>query len=450
MGKRQHPSDEKLMALLDAAGGASDERAQIDTHVNTCSTCTVRLDALRKFIAVLGEAVVWDRRELKIKPRRGWVKLAAEVVSQLRDEEAAAAKVIGDVLTGPAKWWRTRAMQNEESRTYGFVKKLLEESVRMTDFAPADAVEASAIAVEIANDLHIQAYPFDLVISARAHAWRDYGFSLFYVGRFPDALQAIDRAERLFAQLPAPEFELARTSLVRAAIYRSTDRATDAIPLTRRAASCFATYGDRERFLKARMTEAAMLHESGSVADALAIWQSLEHDPALDSRSLAGLLHNIGLAHRDLGRFDQARAYVASAATRFEDLGMAADRVRSRWVMGQLFVMEGRVREGVSVLRQAWREFDELEMNGSSALVALEVAEALLIMGEPEEVPAICRMLLDHFTERGRTSRAVTALAFLREAVAAGKATPLLVQQVRDFVKDLPRNPARAFKPITL
>jgi hypothetical protein len=112
--------------------------------------------------------------------------------------------------------------------------------------------------------------------------------------------------------------------------------------------------------------------------------------------------------------------------------------------------MEGRVAEGLPVLRQAWREFDELEMYGSSALVALEVAEALLVMGQPNEVPAICRMLLDHFTERGRTSRAVTALAFLREAIAAGKATPSLVQQVRDFIKDLPRNPTRAFKPVKL
>jgi hypothetical protein len=77
-------------------------------------------------------------------------------------------------------------------------------------------------------------------------------------------------------------------------------------------------------------------------------------------------------------------------------------------------------------------------MQADSALVALEVAEVLLIMGRPQEVPAICRALLDQFTRSGMTSRAITALSFLREVVAIGKVTPSLVRYVHHFLRDLP------------
>jgi hypothetical protein len=86
-------------------------------------------------------------------------------------------------------------------------------------------------------------------------------------------------------------------------------------------------------------------------------------------------------------------------------------------------------------------------MLADAALVALERAEVLLVMGRPEEVPHICRALLDQFTRIGMTSRAITALSFLREAVAMGAVTPSLVRHVHDFLRDLPKHPTRAFAP---
>ncbi|HVZ32771.1 MAG TPA: tetratricopeptide repeat protein, partial [Polyangiaceae bacterium] len=198
----------------------------------------------------------------------------------------------------------------------------------------------------------------------------------------------------------------------------------------------------------ARMTEAAMLHEQGSIADALTIWRSLEDEPTLRDDAARGmLLQNIGTAYAQLGHPDQARDYLTRAIDEHDKHGNSPERVRTRWSLGTALVASGALREALPVLRQAWREFDALQMTGSSALVALEVAEVLLVMGEPEDVPAICRTILDLFIRTGRTSRAITALSFLREAVALGKATPSLVQHVRDFIRDLPKNPARAFVP---
>jgi len=89
------------------------------------------------------------------------------------------------------------------------------------------------------------------------------------------------------------------------------------------------------------------------------------------------------------------------------------------------------------VLKQAQEELDALGMETDAALAALVRVEALFAAGRPDDVPAICRMVIDRFKRAGNDSAAMTALAFLRETVATGHATAASVRQVRDFIRDV-------------
>jgi hypothetical protein len=89
-------------------------------------------------------------------------------------------------------------------------------------------------------------------------------------------------------------------------------------------------------------------------------------------------------------------------------------------------------------------------MPADGALAGLKLAETLLMLDEPAEVPAICRAILDEFTRAGMMTPAVSALSFLREAVAMGKdnaTTAAIIRHVHDFLQDLPTHPARTFTP---
>ena len=363
MRKRQHPNDEDLLDLLDESPAVPEEdRAHTEAHLKECSMCTERLVEMREFVMVLRDANVWDRRVLKVRPRLEWVRQASTVAHQITEELKAAETEGTGVITGPSSWWRMRATQAPTTHTYGFVRKLLERADRFLGVTPASAVELTAIAVEIAEALSIDAYPFDVVISARAHASREYAYALFFIGRFPDALRAVDRAERLFEQLPVPDFELARARLVRALIYRSTDRIAEAIILARSAATVFRGYGAVDRFVKAKMIEGTMLYQQGSIPEALALWNSLQDEPTLrEDAAFATLLQSIGTAHTQLGHPDLALDYLTRAIEEHERRGNSAERVRTRWSLASAVVATGRLDDALPLLRQTQREFEAVD-----------------------------------------------------------------------------------------
>jgi hypothetical protein len=128
-------------------------------------------------------------------------------------------------------------------------------------------------------------------------------------------------------------------------------------------------------------------------------------------------------------------------------LGMEVEQTRSRWQLGQALVAAGKLHDAVPILRQTWREFDAFDMTADAALVALNLSEALLVLGEPAEVPAICREIVARFTRAGMMSRAMTALSFLREAIALGEATPSLIRHVYAFLRKLPDERPRLHPP---
>ncbi|HEX8154648.1 MAG TPA: hypothetical protein VF698_16060, partial [Thermoanaerobaculia bacterium] len=243
------------------------------------------------------------------------------------------------------------------------------------------------------------------------------------------------------------EYELARLNLARATTLRSVDRSAEAVPLARSAAETFRRFGDTSRYLDARLTEGAIHLGMGNVAEALEIFLSIEGNPALESTSAVRLVYNIAHCRKQLGNAVEAIVDFRRCAAEFEMLGMDTERTRAKWSLAHCLIAAGHTRDAVPVLRQAWREFEAMDMLGDCALVALELAEALLLVGEAGQVPAICRDLVARFTAAGSASRAITALSFLREAVALGQAKPSLIREVHTFLQgirtDRPRLYAR-------
>jgi tetratricopeptide (TPR) repeat protein len=434
-----HYDDE---ALLMFAEGTSPIREEITAHVAHCVQCAEMLSAHQELAALLKTAEVWERPPAATPAVVAKSRELSGMGRRIDEEQAVAMAKVDEMLASPQRWWKTKLMR-EGGLTIGVVRALLDRMRRVLAKAPLQALDITTIAVEIADDLPITGYPSDIVFSARAHAWRDHAYVLSFLGRFSEGLQAVDRADDLFHQIALSNYELARVDLVRATILRSLDRVDEAVVLSRRASQTFLEFGDRARYINAQVTAAAMLFQKRAVREALETWESVIDDPAIEDMTRVMVTNNLAMCYRELGDYDRAVDHLSRAIAEYEMLGVPAEHARGRWSLATTLVTAGRISDALPIFEQTWKEFEDLGMEADAALVGLEFAEALLLVDRPERVPEICRTLLDRFTSAGMTSRAITALAFLREAVALGQAHPTLVRHVHEYLRKLPATPSR-------
>jgi tetratricopeptide (TPR) repeat protein len=448
--REDHLTDAELLDLLTdpAPTRITRERARVLAHFSDCPDCGERFNGVARFVSLLMEGDVWQPEAAGSKLPPPWLGRAAAALQQIAAERQGLDELLDTTLRGPRPGWRTRLASIDGLYTYAMVEAILDRADRLVRSAPADALELTAIAVETAAQLPVDAYPYDLVIALRARACREHAFSLSYAGRIVDALPLVDRAEELFRQTPLPAFELARVDVMRALIYRDMDRVDEAIGLTHQAAETFLSFGDRPRYVNAKLTEATLLFRRRRYPEARSIWSALEDEPSLQGTPAYGmLLQHLGSSYRELHDFSRARDYYARAMAEHRKHGLVTDELRVQWSLGLTLMAEQKQREALPILRRTWRGLTELQLADDAALVGLKVAEVLLMLDRPAEVAAICRTLLDHFTRNRSKSAAVTALSYLREAVAAGKAKPALVSEIHDFIRDLPRHPGHAYTP---
>jgi tetratricopeptide (TPR) repeat protein len=437
-----HYDDESLFQYVE---GTSPIASEIELHVSSCAECAAEIGEHRDLIAQLGDKEVWEASPPPV-PRQ----LVASLVSfaeRARREDEDAVEICDQVLTGPSQWWPQRLRKTNGAQTAGVVKQLLARMLQTAESSPAHALQMTSMAIGIANALDVSDYPCDYVIKLRAQAMRDHAQVLSLMGRYLDALELVDRAKRLFLQTPLPEYDLARVAIVKSAILQYVDRTDEAAELAREAGDTFLRFGDRVRYVNARITEGAVMFNAGAVERALEIWKSVENDDGLSDVSAVRTAHNIALCLVDLGEPAAAAEYLVRCIADFEMLGMQTERTRSRWILTRALVVSGKHEEAIPALRKTWYEFEQLELIADSGLVALELAEVLLATGHTDEVPAICREVIAQFTRAGMASRAITALSFLREAVALGQASTSLVRHVHAFLRELPAEQPRLFAP---
>lgn len=433
--------------MLEYVEGISPKSGEIESHVSSCDPCAAEVGENEAIVSALRSSEVWDNEPATLAAPRQFVANVAAFAERARLEEERAIALCDEILSGPPAWWRQRLRKSAEACTGGMVKQLLEQMRIMLERSPANALQVTALAIEVANSLDVIDYPSDYVIKLRAQALRDHAYVLTFTGRYPEALDAVDRAKRLFDQVPLPEYDLARLAVVKASILQHIDRADEGVALVQEATRTFLRFGDRTRYVSTRMMEGSILYNGGAIEEALQTWKSLEGDAALDEVGQVRLAHNIALCLSELRRPAEAAAYVQGCVAQFEMLGMDTERTRSRWLLAHALIASGKTKEAIPTLRQTWREFEKLDMVGDAGLVALELAEALLTTNQADEVPAICRDVIAQFTRSGMASRAITALSFLREAVAIGQASTSLVRHVHAFLRELPAEQPRLFAP---
>jgi tetratricopeptide (TPR) repeat protein len=423
----QHYDEEVLAGFL----GEPIDSATRDKHLAGCSLCKRTLESLRGTASLLKHGEVWERQSFSSAPRPETLAFLRGVQKTMNDEDAAAEVYIKQLLAGSRDTWAPRLAEHPEWRTAGVVRKLIAATDRAIDLMPADAVEITRMAVEVAEGLPVENYPTTVVVRLRFASLFELAYAQMYTGAYVESLTTIACAEAS-EYVIGSEFERARLNLVRALVYRSLERRDEALLISHSTARVFQDYDDFGRYASARSAEAIILYHARRFREAVAVHTALANDIRVDPRWRASSLHNASLCYRELGDFESSIQYTLKAIEAFDRQQMVSYRVKSRWNLARLFAAQQRHEEALRILLAIQEEFRDLGMAIDVALVAVDLSESLLALNRVSEIPDACGVAMDYFrsAKLEYTEGALTALATLREA--ANRRT-LTVAHVRDF-----------------
>jgi tetratricopeptide (TPR) repeat protein len=399
-------------------------------------------DALEE---ALRDPQTWEAVDL-LHSRPARIKQALALKARIDAEDAAAARLLSPLLRSPLRFRNAAIARNPKAETAGVVRYLCAAAHERHEKRPEFSLELTLCAYDVALTLGPESSPsqrFCMALSLRERA-----NALRYLGRFTEALEALDAAEKLFDETPAADpHDIAIVQLIRATVFMETERLEETRSLSSAAAHVFRKYGDRHRELASLLVEATSLHFAGRNEEAARVYERVAAKARTsdDRGLLARALNDAANVYLELKRADDAESSLVEALIIFDELGLATERARVSWSLALLLVRRGDLAAGASRLNTARDELARLKLVNDHALATLDWAFARLAIGDPSGVAAACKQIVVRFESERMMKSARIALAHLHEALAAGRATPDLVSDVRKYLEHLPAQPDASF-----
>ena len=371
----------------------------------------------------------------------------AATARRLESERAAAANVVERLLKEtPREQWPALA-ERGDLQTCGALEWLGNHVAATLGRDPQHALAVAELAVSIAEAIPEKTYPAPILAQLQAHAWKDLGKALLYLGRFAEALDATDNGQARVSGFGALAHDQAIVGLVRAETLQQIDRFDEALAVLTETKRVFRDHGDDRRLLLASIAEGVLLHRLRKFREAREAYLLLlaSMQASMDKDSAACLYNVIGHCSVDLADYDAAEAYLTRAVALFNELGQALQAAKAELGRGRMFVRSGRVERGIAHLRPIRAQFLLGGLIEEAGLCGLEIVDGLLLRGDSSEAVALAREIIAEFTAGSLNKRAISALGYLQEAIAARRASSVTVANVRDYIISLRTWPEREF-----
>lgn len=383
------------------------------------------------------------------RPDPARVQEFAATARKLQHEREEASAVQTLLRDTPRAAWPSLATRTELANV-GAIEGLGREVEARLDREPREALAIAELATAIADALPLNAYPAIVIAQVRAHAWKDRAQSLCYLAKHEEALQALDRADALLETFGTLAHDLAIIRFVRATTLQEVNRFDESMQVLTECRAVFRAHGDARRSLLCGFAEANLLHRLKRFREARDAYVSLLQIAAeiQDDRAEAHLHHDIGYISVELGDFAIAERHLDRAIELCATLEWPLQAARSEIVRGVLFARRGEHRRAVTHIGSVRKTFLQHGLVEEAGIFGLEIVQSRLILGETHEAQALARQIVGEFTAAGLNARAITALGYLTEAIAAHRASAGTVGGVREYIVSLRSHPEREFAGI--
>jgi tetratricopeptide (TPR) repeat protein len=438
------------------------DRQAVDEHLRACDECPRLLERVKAIDAALAAPETWtivddlrdsedfERAECVLDPTR------EEFAQLMAREDADAAELLRDLAEAPGEFVWANVSADARFHTTGVVRLLCKTAKSLCERKPLIARTVAEQAILISEAIPASNYPAPVLNEIRGTAWKDLANAQRCLGAYSEAVESLERADRAFRRLPAPELHLAIVRLVRAIVEMKRECLEEAELLARRSAATFTSLGQTARYLDAALVIGAVLAKRGNYQRSREVnLELLSHATAINDLVLeARVSQNLGYVALELGEIDEAATRYQQALQLYQSLDATIEVIRVRWSLALIVLARGRLEEGITRLRAVMDDFLDEGVLMAAAMVALDMAKPLLASGAVRRRRAViqsCARLTREFRAAGMRTSAMTALAYFRSAVRQEQADPAAVevmrQHVRTFLDQLQDQPHLPFEP---
>lgn len=388
------------------------------------------------------------RRRFK-GPPAGALEAFAHAYYQLENERRVAAGGEIDALLQKTPTEKLpELVEHPALRPFGALEYL---GKIFNDALANDPKRAKAVAeleISLAENLAQPPYHNLSIVQIRAYAWRDLGIAHRALGRLQESLDAFAVAETGLLPHGALDHDLAIVHLSVAVTLQELERFDEARKLLAQSKRMFIQHADDQRLVLATFSEGVILQRSKHYREARDVYKNLLSSSAKIEPPVIAAVHRvIGLCSTELGDFPDAEANLRRAIALNQQLAQTIEVTKGKAALGRLFIRRGDSADGITYLRPIRREFLRHGLIEEAGICGLEIVEGMLALGNFTGAEMLSRKIIAEFMKAGLNKRAISALGYLREAIASSKASTALASTVREYIVSLRTTPERDFLP---
>ena len=445
-----HPNDFSLEEFLLSL---SREHLVVVEHLSRCTTCRRRTLGLlrhrsgplaRKVADVLawpGKAVdygqvLWDHEQS--------FRVREHAMAQERSE---APGLFVELTAFPPEQRKLALQSSPRFHKWGLFELLVERTLETSIHSPSYAEELGLLAIHLSDFLDADLYGLALIEDLRARCWAHIGNAYRVKSDWHAAEEAFATAYAHLKDGTKDPLERAIVFDLEASLRRAQRQFEEAFKLLRRAHALFLQNGHQHRAGRALVNMSVVYHYAGSPVEGIPVlYEALELiDPEQEPRLLLCARHNLIDYVAEAGRFLEAQRLYRDTRALYRNFPDAWTQNRRKWVKGKIARGLGQADQAESLFMAARDGFIHEGIPYDTALVSLELATLYAEQRRTGDLKRLAEEMVPIFSSLHIHREALAALAYLKQAAEAERATVDLVTGVAVYLRRAQHDPSLQF-----
>lgn len=432
----------------------SREHLEVVDHLTRCATCRRRFQDMMGHRAgpvarKLAQVLPWPPAPADYGPALEGTEKFLEERERVMLKERAEAPGLFVELTNSSPEHRDLLVQNSPRfQTWGVFELLVERCLETSIRNPSYAEELGLLALQLSEHLDKTFYGEAVIEDLRARAWGYIGNACRVRSDLQGAEEALSSAFVHLNKGTRDPLERAVLLDLEASLRRHQRRFEEAARLLRRAISIFIQHDQRHRAGRSLVNLSTVYHYAGEPEAGIPLLaQAIELiDPEQEPRLLLCARHNLIDYLVSSERYLEAQTHYRDARPLYRSFPDAWTQNRRKWVKGKISRGLGQAEHAESLFLAARQGFIEEGIPFDTALVSLDLALLYAQQGRTADLKRLAEEMVPIFSSLHIHREALAALAFLKQAVEAERATLDLVARVASYLRRAQHDPELRFQ----